>query len=133
VRPSVPQPEILQRTDVFVTHGGMNSVHEGLYYGVPQVLIPHQFEQLLNARCVAARGAGYIIEDWLRRKPITAGALQQALAMVSSEPRYREAAQELQRSLRATGGYQQAADEIQAYIAGGVYDSTVDWHLSQHA
>jgi MGT family glycosyltransferase len=116
VRASVPQLEILQRTDIFITHAGMNSVHEGLYYGVPLVLIPHQFEQLLNARCVAARGAGYIIDDQVRRKPITAGALRQALAAVSSEPRYREAAQEMQRSLRATGGYRQAADEIQAYV-----------------
>jgi UDP:flavonoid glycosyltransferase YjiC (YdhE family) len=79
---------------------------------------------LLNARCVAARGAGHIIDDQLRHKPIAAGALRQALAMVSSAPRYREAAQELQRSLRATGGYEQAADEIQAYVAGGVYAST---------
>jgi UDP:flavonoid glycosyltransferase YjiC (YdhE family) len=84
---------------------------------------PHQFEQLLNARCVAARGAGHIIDDQVRHKPITAGALRQGLAMISSEPGYREAAQQLQRSLRATGGYQQAADEIQAYVAGGVYAS----------
>jgi UDP:flavonoid glycosyltransferase YjiC (YdhE family) len=102
----------------------MNSVHEGLYYGVPLVLIPHQFEQLLNARCVAARGAGHIIEDQISHKPITADALRQALTLVSSEPCYREAAQELQRSLRATGGYRQAADEIQAYVAGGVHAST---------
>jgi UDP:flavonoid glycosyltransferase YjiC (YdhE family) len=60
-------------------------------------------------------------DDHIRHKPITAGALRQALAIVSSEPGYREAAQELQRSLRATGGYQQAADEIQTYVAGGVY------------
>jgi MGT family glycosyltransferase len=124
VRPSVSQLEILQRTDVFITHAGMNSVHEGLYYGVPLVLVPHQFEQLLNARCVAARGAGQIIDDYVRCKPITAGALRQALTVVLSEPRYREAAQALQRSLRATGGYRQAADEIQAYVAGGVYAST---------
>jgi MGT family glycosyltransferase len=120
VRPSVPQLEILQRAEIFITHAGMNSVHEGLYYGVPQVLIPHQFEQLLNARCVAARGAGYIVDDQVRRKPISIGALRQALAAISGEPHYREAAQELQRSLRATGGYRQAADEIQGYIAGGV-------------
>jgi UDP:flavonoid glycosyltransferase YjiC (YdhE family) len=87
-------------------------------------LILRTTEQLLNARCVAARGAGQIIDDYVRHKPITAGALRQALATVSSEPRYREAAQGLRRSLRATGGYQQAADEIQAYVAGGLYAST---------
>jgi MGT family glycosyltransferase len=117
VRSSVPQLELLQRASIFITHGGMNSVHEGLYYGVPLVIIPHQFEQLFNARCVAARGAGYIIDDHLKHKPITANALRRALAVVLSAPRYRVAAQELQRALHRTGGYEQAASEIQAYLA----------------
>jgi MGT family glycosyltransferase len=117
VRASVPQLEILQRAHVFITHGGMNSIHEGLYYGVPLVLIPHQFEQLFNARCVAARGAGHLLDAQIKRQPITAAMLRQALATVVTEPRYRLAAQELQRALRATGGYRQAADELQAYRA----------------
>lgn len=58
-------------------------------------LIPHQFEQLFNARCVAARGAGYLIDAQLKRRPITAGTLRQALASVLAEPRFRAAAQEL--------------------------------------
>jgi MGT family glycosyltransferase len=118
VRPSVPQLELLQHTDVFITHGGLNSIHEGLYYGVPLILIPQQFEQLLNARCVAARGAGLILDSRLRHKPITPDALRQALQVILSESRYREAARELQSAVRATGGYQQAADEIQAYLSG---------------
>jgi MGT family glycosyltransferase len=119
VRPSVPQLEILQRADAFITHGGMNSVHEGLYYGVPLIIVPHQFEQLFNARSVTARGAGYLIDDQLRRRPVTPESLRRALAEVVSEPRYRAAAQELQRALRATGGYRQAADELLAYVARG--------------
>jgi MGT family glycosyltransferase len=120
VRPSVPQLQVLQRADIFITHAGMNSVHEALYYGVPLVLVPQQFEQLLNARCVAARGAGHIIEDHVRGRPVPSAALRQALDMVLSQPRYREAAAQVQRSLRATGGYRQAADELQAYLAEGV-------------
>jgi MGT family glycosyltransferase len=116
VRPSVPQLAILERADVFITHGGINSVHEGLYHGVPLVLIPHQFEQLLNARCVAARGAGLILEERLLGKPLGAARLRQALEAVRAEPRYREAARALQQAVRATGGYRLAADEIQAYL-----------------
>jgi hypothetical protein len=118
VRQSVPQLEVLQRTDAFVTAAGMNSVHEGLYHGVPLVLVPQQFEQLLNARRVAARGAGVLIDARLRGKPVTAAALREATASVLSDPRYRSAAGELRRSLRASGGYRQAADELQAYAAG---------------
>lgn len=39
VRPFVPQLDVLQRADAFITHGGMNSVHEGLVYGVPLVVV----------------------------------------------------------------------------------------------
>jgi hypothetical protein len=39
-----------------------------------------------------------------------------------AESRYHEAAGALQASLRASGGYRQAADEIQAYIAQVAYE-----------
>jgi MGT family glycosyltransferase len=120
VRPSVPQLEVLQYSDVFITHGGMNSVHEGLYYGVPLILIPQQIEQLFNAHCVAAQGAGLIIGNRIERGHLTASELRQALDTILSEPGYREAAVKVQKILRATGGYRQAADEIQAYLAEGV-------------
>lgn len=34
---SVPQIEVLKQADVFVTHGGMNSVSEALVQGVPTI------------------------------------------------------------------------------------------------
>lgn len=117
VRQSVPQLKVLQRTDVFITHGGINSVHEGLYYGVPLVLVPHQFEQLLNARCVAARGAGLVMEARLQGRPITPALLRQALETMLSEPDYPMAARALQQSMRTSGGYKEAADHIQAHIS----------------
>lgn len=119
VRPAVPQLEVLERAAAFITHGGINSMHEGLYYGVPLILIPQQFEQLLNARCAAAHGAGLILEDQLRGRPITAESLRGALDRVLGDPGFRAAAGRVQGMLRATGGYSAAADEIQAYIAAG--------------
>ena len=37
VRRSVPQPDVLARAAMFVTHGGMNSVNEAMYAGVPML------------------------------------------------------------------------------------------------
>jgi MGT family glycosyltransferase len=118
VRTFVPQLELLQRADVFITHGGINSIHEGLYFGVPLILIPHQFEQLLNARCVTARGVGLIVDKQLRHKKVTAAELRQALQEVLTNPHYAQKAKEIQKLLRETGGFKQAADEIQSYLAG---------------
>lgn len=117
VRPSVPQLDILQRADAFITHGGLNSVHEGLYYGVPLIVIPHQIEQLLNARRIEAHGAGIIITKQLSSEPVQAADLRPALEQILSDGHYRESAAKLQAILRASGGYRQAADEIQAYLA----------------
>ena len=49
LRPRVDQLAVLARASVFVTHCGMNSVSEGLYFGVPLVLYPQQAEQGLVA------------------------------------------------------------------------------------
>ena len=114
---SVPQLEVLQQSTLFITHGGMNSIHEGLYYGVPLVVIPHQFEQLLNARNIEARCAAFVIDNYVRGKSITSLELRGAVDKVIETPSYQNAAGELQTMLQATGGYRQAADEIQAYMA----------------
>ena len=55
---SVPQLKVLKMADVFVTHGGMNSVSEALYHGVPMVVIPFVSDQPVNARCVEKLGVG---------------------------------------------------------------------------
>ena len=55
---SVPQLEVLNITDVFITHGGMNSISEALVYGVPMVVIPFVSDQPVNARCIEKLGAG---------------------------------------------------------------------------
>lgn len=48
----VPQLEVLQHTDLFITHGGMNSVNESMYYGVPMLVMPIINDQPVNAEQV---------------------------------------------------------------------------------
>lgn len=59
---SVPQLEVLKIADVFVTHGGMNSVSEALVYGTPMVVIPFVSDQPVNARCIEKLGVGKRLE-----------------------------------------------------------------------
>ncbi len=59
---SVPQLKVLKMADVFVTHGGMNSVSEALAYGVPMVVIPFVSDQPVNARCMEELGVAKRLE-----------------------------------------------------------------------
>lgn len=116
VRNYVPQLEILPRVDAFITHGGMNSVHEGLYYGVPEIVVPHQFEQVLNGKRVAQTGAGLLLGDKKPYGRVPAGELRQALDELLNNPQFRENAEQMGKTLREAGGYQRAVEEIEAFI-----------------
>ena len=65
-----------------------------------------------------AVGAGLIINEQIRHKSVLAGRLRQALQEIFADPHYLEKAKETQRLLRGTGGFRQAANEIQAYLRG---------------
>ncbi len=116
LRSSVPQLEILKRANVFVTHGGMNSIHEGLYYGVPLLVIPQQVEQLLNARIVAQHGAA-LLRGGPFSPDVTALELKSAVERIMVDASYRQRAQKIGQTLREAGGYQRAADAITAAVS----------------
>ncbi|NLO38910.1 MAG: glycosyl transferase [Ruminiclostridium sp.] len=67
----VPQLEVLQNTDLFITHGGMNSVNEAMYYGVPMLVMPIVNDQPVNAQRVEKLNLGRKV----RAFPITAAVL----------------------------------------------------------
>jgi len=54
----VPQLLVLKQADVFITHGGMNSISEALVHRVPMVVIPFIADQPTNARRIEELGLG---------------------------------------------------------------------------
>ena len=48
-RSFVSQLDILKHADLFITHGGMNSVSEAMYFGTPMLVIPLLNDQPINA------------------------------------------------------------------------------------
>lgn len=116
VRNFVPQLEVLERADVFITHGGMNSVHEGLWYGVPLIVYPQQMEQGSVAIQVERNGAGVVLARV--GEPTTPARLNAALQhILADHTTFNRAAQRLSDSFRQAGGYMRAADELIAYAA----------------
>ncbi|MCI8512387.1 MAG: MGT family glycosyltransferase [Lachnospiraceae bacterium] len=61
VRRFVDQRAVLKRAALFITAGGLNSIHEALYYGVPCLFCPQQGEQAINARRFERLGFGKIL------------------------------------------------------------------------
>ncbi len=61
-----PQLEILQKSSVFITHGGASSVMETIYQGIPPIVIPLSSDQPVQAQLVERAGVGLNIarEDW---------------------------------------------------------------------
>jgi MGT family glycosyltransferase len=113
VRPSVPQLEVLERTDVFLTHGGANSLMEAFFYGVPVVVIPQMAEQPLNAQRVAELELGLALD----RQSVTVEQLRQSVARVADEPEFRARGRGMQQEVRDSGGYRRAAEAILEFRA----------------
>ena len=108
VRNYVSQLEILKQADVFITHGGMNSTNEGLYYDVPLILVPQFADQPFVAKRVAELGAGIIIE----KDKVTPEILKQSVVKILSDNNFRINSEKIGKSLREEGGYKKAIDEI---------------------
>ncbi len=118
VRNSVPQLDVLQHVDLFITHGGMNSVHEALYFGVPLILAPQQLEQATVAKRVEQLGAGMTLAAGApsAHDRVSVSELQIAVArMLNAAEPYQRAAQRIGESFRNAGGAVRAADEIMAF------------------
>lgn len=116
VQATVPQLELLPKVDLFITHGGMNSVNEGLNAAVPLVVVPQQLEQVLNGRQVAQQGAGVVLADKPPYGKVSGRALREAVDKVLADPSYRHQAQRLRHSFAEAGGYQQAVTDLLAWL-----------------
>ena len=54
----VPQLAMLKKAAVMITHGGLGTVKECIYFGVPMVVFPMSFDQPENAMRIVYHGLG---------------------------------------------------------------------------
>lgn len=114
VRPSFPQLEVLRATRCFVSQGGMNSVQESLFFGVPLVVLPSTSEQSLTARRVEELGLG---ADLGTEAP-SVEELQEAVQEVAEDEALRQRVREFSLLSRSAGGPTKAADALEAQARG---------------
>ena len=106
VYPQVDQIAVLEKADAFLSHCGMNSASESLYFGVPLLCYPQTKEQGGVAARVTALGAGLMLDN------PTQSAIKAAVKLLLSDTKIKANAEEIARSFHRCTGPVAAADKI---------------------
>lgn len=109
----VPQLSVLEHSSAFVSHAGMGSTMESLYFGVPPVVVPRTAEQDLVAGRLVNLGLGRSIAP----ADLTAEGLRAAVLGLAEDGETRRRVRELSGSISGRKGPLLAADAIEARMA----------------
>ncbi|TRZ18660.1 hypothetical protein HGM15179_008413 [Zosterops borbonicus] len=99
----LPQNDLLGHSNIkaFLSHGGLNSIFETMYHGVPVVGIPLFGDHYDTMTRVQAKGMGILL-NW---KTMTETELYEALVKVINDPSYRQRARRLSEIHRDQPGH----------------------------
>ena len=109
-----PQLDLIRRSALTISHGGLNTALESLAEGVPMVVLPVTYDQPGVGTRIEWSGAGRSIPVGR----LTVDRLRDAVRLVLDNPAYRQRARQLQRSIDAADGLARAADLIELAFAG---------------
>lgn len=102
----VDQIAVLEKADVFVSHCGMNSVSESLYFEVPLVMLPQTSEQKGVAERVSQLGAGIKVDK------SDGVSVMTAINKILSIDTYKQNAKKIAEGFKNSSGAKGAADKI---------------------
>jgi MGT family glycosyltransferase len=108
IKEYLPQLEVLKISDIFVSHGGLNSVSEALYFGVPVIAIPQANDQPMVTRQLVNLGAGI----GLKNEEVTPELLRDSVNKALSDKSFRMMSRKVGESFKEAGGYKAAADYV---------------------
>ena len=106
---SVDQMAVLKIADAFITHCGMNSASEGLYFGVPLILFPQTPEQDAVAKRTEELGAG------LRLPSIEEKDILTSVTRLIEDNSFRQGAEKISESFKQSGGIEEAVRFIESF------------------
>ncbi|GAB4057600.1 macrolide family glycosyltransferase [Catellatospora paridis] len=112
VMPVVPQLAVLAHARVFVSHGGLGGVMEGVQAGVPHVAVARTLEQDLNAARIVDTGIGAS----LHLDGLTPARLREAVHRVAADPRIAAGVAAMRAEVLAAGGAARAVDVIESCL-----------------
>lgn len=107
----LPQLEILRKASLFITHGGMNSMNEAIYFEVPMLVFPQGADQILNASCVDKHNIG----KWMKSSKISKELLYKTSISVMKDSNIAENLREIKKFNDNSGGNRKGAILIEEY------------------
>src|SRR5262249_45642245 len=116
-----PQLELIRRSALTISHGGLNTLLESLAQGVPMVVLPVTYDQPGVGARVEWSGVGQSIP--VRR--LTVDRLHDAVRNVLGNPAYRARAGRHRSSIEAADGLNRAADLIERAFSGRTVPDSV--------
>src|SRR4029077_3340957 len=116
-----PQLELIRRSALTISHGGLNTALESLARGVPMVVLPVAYDQPGVGARVEWSGAGRSIPVGR----LSVDRLRDAVRVVLADPAYRARAGRLRTSIDAADGLSSAADLIEGAFGGRTVPETV--------
>lgn len=119
----VPQLEVLEKSNVFITHGGMNSVNEGLFFENRILGIPMDLDQYVVVKQVQELKLGYRLD----KECVTPEVLRKRVQELLSDDEIAKSVKNMSMIMRESGGVKRAAEFVEEYIksAPGKYDQTI--------
>lgn len=107
----MPQLEVLKITDLFICHGGLNSVSEALYFGVPMLSIPQANDQPMVTRQIEELGVGI----GLKIEDVTPDMLLDNTKKIIGDNKFKSSCKIVRESFIEAGGFEQGVDYILSF------------------
>jgi MGT family glycosyltransferase len=111
----LPQTSVVEKVDLVITHGGNNTVTEGIHFGKPMILLPLFWDQHDNAQRMDEIGFG-------RRLPtygFTDADLHGAIDDLLADSRLHARLGKISARLTANPGTERAAELVERVAAAG--------------
>lgn len=105
------QISVLKSADVFITHCGMNSANEAIFFGVPTVMYPLQSEEAGVASRMEQLKLGVLLKKSAPKQ------IRAAVEIVLNDKSFRENNLKMSKSFIEGGGCKKAADKIESIIS----------------
>uniref|UniRef100_A0A336MSB5 UDP-glucuronosyltransferase n=1 Tax=Culicoides sonorensis TaxID=179676 RepID=A0A336MSB5_CULSO len=83
-----PQQEVLAHKNIklFITQGGLPSIQESVYYGIPLIVVPFLADQFDNAAIVEEKGIGKAINA----KDLSVATIKKTIKELIQNPKYKQ-------------------------------------------